>query len=45
MMLFDHRLQFRGEKFDTYDTVDDDDEIEAFWETLEQIDKMQTLVV
>ena len=34
-----HRLQLKG---DTYDAADDDD---AFWETLEQIDEMQTLVV
>ena len=35
-----HQLQLRGEK---YDAADDDDD--AFWETLEQIDEMQTLVV
>ena len=36
-----HRLQLKG---DTYDAADDDDG-DAFWETLEQIDEMQTLVV
>ena len=35
-----HWLQLKG---DTYDAADDDDD--AFWETLEQIDEMQTLVV
>ena len=34
-----HRLQLKG---DTYNAADDDD---AFWEILEQIDEMQTLVV
>jgi len=37
-----HWLQFKGEKFDTYDAADDD-EIEAFWEILEQIDETLTM--
>ena len=37
-----HRLQLKGEKFDTYDAADDD-EIEAFWEILEQIDETLTM--
>ena len=36
-----HQLQLKG---DTYDAADDDDD-DAIWETLEQIDEMQTLVV
>ena len=34
-----HRLQLKGH---TYDAADDDD---AFWETLEQIDEMKSVVV
>ena len=36
-----HRLQLKG---DTYDAANDDDDDDAFWEILEQIDEMQTLV-
>ena len=35
-------LQLKGEQFDTYDAVSDD-EIEAFWEILEQIDETLTM--
>ena len=37
-----HRLQLKEEKFDTYDAADDD-EIEAFWEILKQIDETLTM--
>ena len=33
-----HRLELKGEKFETYDAADDI-EIEAFWEVLEQVDE------
>ena len=33
-----HQLQLKGEKFDTYDAAYDE-EIEASWATLEQIDR------
>ena len=36
-----HRLQLKGEKFDTYDAADEN-EIESFWEILEQVDETLT---
>jgi hypothetical protein len=37
-----HRLQLKGKKFKTYDPADDD-EIEAFWEILLQIEETMTM--
>ena len=37
-----HWLELKGEKFDTYNAADDN-EIEAFWEILEQVDETLTM--